>query len=73
MLTFHFHLNQLRLLLTVRIKCLIFRILNILRLIPKIMKLCHDCLTPISRNSKEVICAICKKDRALKQSSTSED
>ena len=46
------------------------QILNILRLIPKIMKYCHDCLTPISSNSKEEYCTICKKDRALKQSST---
>ena len=34
------------------------------------MKYCHDCLTPINRNSKEEYCAICKRDRALKQSST---
>jgi len=56
--------------LTVRIKCLILKILNILRLIPKIMKYCHDCLTPINSNSKEEYCIICKRDRALKQSST---
>ena len=46
-------------------------ILNILKLIPKIMKYCHDCLTPIKSDSKEEYCAICKKDRALKESSTS--
>ncbi len=46
------------------------QILNILRLIPMIMKYCHDCLTPIKRDSKEEYCAICKRDRALKQNST---
>jgi hypothetical protein len=49
------------------------QILNILRLIPKIMKYCHDCLTPINSNSKEEYCTICKKDRALKQNSTVKD
>jgi len=34
------------------------------------MKYCHDCLTPIGSYSKEEICDICKKDRALKESST---
>ncbi len=48
----------------------ILEILNILRLIPKIMKYCHDCLTPINSNSKEEYCTICKRDRALKQNST---
>ena len=48
-------------------------IINIPRLIPKIMKYCHDCLTPINRFSKEEYCAICKKDRALKQNSTAQD
>jgi len=37
------------------------------------MKYCHDCLTPINRYSKEEYCAICKKDRALKESSTAFD
>ena len=55
------------------IKCLILEILNILRLIPKIMKYCHDCLTPINSYSKEEYCAICKRDRALKQNSTAQD
>ncbi len=44
--------------------------LNILRLNPKIMKYCHDCLTPIKSDSKEEYCTICKRDRALKQNST---
>jgi hypothetical protein len=35
-----------------------------------IMKLCNDCLTPIKDNSKEEYCDYCKKDRALKSSST---
>ena len=35
-----------------------------------IMKYCHDCLTPISRNSPEEYCSFCKKDRALKETST---
>ena len=48
-------------------------IINIPRLIPKIMKYCHDCLTPINRFSKEEYCAICKKARALKQNSTAQD
>jgi len=48
----------------------ILKILNILRLISKTMKYCHDCLTPIKRDSKEEYCAICKKDRALKENST---
>ena len=55
------------------IKCLILEILNILRLIPKIMKYCHDCLTPINSYSKEEYCAICKRDRSLKQNSTAQD
>ncbi len=50
--------------------CLILKILNILRLTPQIMKYCHDCLTPIKSDSKEEYCAICKKARALKESST---
>jgi hypothetical protein len=33
------------------------------------MKYCHDCLTPINRDSKEEYCAICKRDRAIKESS----
>jgi len=45
----------------------ILRILNILKLIPKIMKYCHDCLTPIKSDSKEEYCAFCKRDRALKE------
>ncbi len=56
---------------SVQIICLILKILNILRLVPKIMKYCHDCLTPISSNSKEEYCAICKRDRALKENPTS--
>ncbi len=52
-------------------KCLILKILNILRLIPKIMKYCNECLTPIKSDSKEEYCTICKRDRALKQNSTS--
>ena len=47
----------------------LLHILNILRLIPKIMKYCHDCLTPIKSNSKEEYCNFCKRDRALKESS----
>jgi hypothetical protein len=34
------------------------------------MKYCHDCLTPIKTDSKEEYCAICKKARALKESSS---
>ena len=34
------------------------------------MKYCHDCLTPINQYKKEEYCAICKKDRTLKESST---
>jgi hypothetical protein len=34
------------------------------------MKYCDDCLTPINRNSSEEYCAICKKDRAIKQASS---
>ena len=45
-------------------------IVNILRLIRKIMKYCHNCLTPINRYLKEEYCAICKRDKALKQNST---
>ena len=48
----------------------LWQILNILKLIPKIMKYCHDCLTPIKSDSKEEYCAFCKRDRALKESST---
>jgi len=55
--------------ITVNVKCLILEILYILGLIPKIMKYCHDCLTPIKRDSKEEYCAICKRDRDLKQNS----
>jgi hypothetical protein len=44
-------------------------ILNILKLTPKIMKYCNDCLTPIKSDSREEYCAICKKDRALKENS----
>ena len=47
----------------------ILTILNILRLTPKIMKYCHDCLTPIKSDSKEEYCAFCKRDRAVKESS----
>jgi len=47
----------------------ILTILNILRLTPKIMKYCNDCLTPIKTDSREEYCAFCKKDRALKKSS----
>ena len=32
------------------------------------MKYCHDCLTPMNRDSKEEYCAICKKARSLKES-----
>ncbi len=46
------------------------KILNIHRSTTIIMKYCHDCLTPINRYSKEEYCAICKRDRALKQNST---
>jgi len=34
------------------------------------MKYFHDCLTPINQYIKEEYCAICKKDRAHKESST---
>ena len=44
-------------------------ILNILKLTPKIMKYCNDCLTPIKSDSREEYCAICKKSRALKENS----
>jgi len=37
------------------------------------MKYCHDCLTPIKSDSKEEYCNFCKRDRALKESSTSQD
>jgi hypothetical protein len=47
----------------------IMTILNILRRTPNIMKYCHDCLTPIKSDSKEEYCAICKRDRALKENS----
>ncbi len=47
----------------------ILTILYILRLTPKIMKYCNDCLTPIKSDSREEYCAFCKKDRALKKSS----
>ena len=43
---------------------------NIHRLTPIIMKYCHDCLTPIKSDSKEEYCNFCKRDRALKSSST---
>jgi hypothetical protein len=43
-------------------------ILNIHGLALLIMKYCHDCLTPINRNSKEEYCDFCKRDRALKSS-----
>ena len=49
----------------------ILRILNILTLIHTIMKYCHDCLTPIKSDSKEEYCAFCKRDRALKEKTTS--
>ena len=52
-----------------KLKEKILRILNILRLIGKIMKYCHDCLTPIKSDSKEEYCAFCKRDRALKENS----
>jgi len=35
------------------------------------MKYCHDCLTPIKSDSKEEYCAFCKRDRALKEKTTS--
>ena len=35
------------------------------------MKYCHDCLTPISSNSKEEYCIFCKRDRVFKANSTS--
>ena len=41
--------------------------LNIIRQSSIIMKYCHDCLTPINRDSKEEYCAICKRDRAIKE------
>ncbi len=47
----------------------ILTILNILSLTCKIMKYCHDCLTPIKSDSKEEYCAFCKRDRALKENS----
>jgi len=47
----------------------ILRILNILRIIAKIMKYCNDCLTPIKSDSREEYCAFCKKARALKENS----
>ena len=30
------------------------------------MKYCHDCLTPINRNSSEEYCSFCKRDRENK-------
>jgi hypothetical protein len=47
----------------------ILTILNILKLTPKIMKYCNDCLTPIKSDSREEYCALCKKARALKENS----
>ena len=44
-------------------------ILNMCWLTLKIMKYCHDCLTPIKTDSKEEYCAFCKRDRALKENS----
>jgi len=44
--------------------------INILKLTPKIMKYCNDCLTPIKSDSREDYCDFCKKDRALKEKST---
>ncbi len=38
--------------------------------IPKIMKYCNDCLTPIKSDSNEEYCAFCKRDRVLKEKST---
>lgn len=32
-----------------------------------IMKYCHDCLTPINRNSVEEYCKFCKRDRDNKK------
>jgi len=52
------------------IKCLILKILHISSSTPKIMKYCHDCLTPINSHSKEEYCTICKRDRAAKVTST---
>jgi len=46
------------------------KILNIFSSTPKIMKYCHDCLTPINSHSKEEYCTICKRDRAAKVTST---
>lgn len=31
------------------------------------MKYCHDCLTPINRNSTEEYCSFCKRDRDAKK------
>ena len=49
----------------------VFPSLKILRLSTIIMKLCNDCLTPIKSDSKEEYCDFCKRDRAIKSSSTS--
>ena len=40
---------------------------NILGLTTIDMKYCHDCLTPISRNSSEEYCSFCKRDRESKK------
>ena len=45
----------------------ILKILNILRLIPKIVKYCHDCLTPIKSDSKEDIVVFVKEIESLKK------
>jgi len=31
------------------------------------VKYCHDCLTPINRNSPEEYCSFCKRDRESKK------
>jgi len=31
------------------------------------MKYCHDCLTPMNRNSPEEYCSFCKRDRDNKK------
>ncbi len=35
------------------------------------MKYCNDCLTPINRDSKEEYCSICKRNKKLKEISSS--
>jgi len=45
----------------------ILKVLNILRLIPKIVKYCHDCFTPIKSDSKEDIVVFVKEIESLKK------